>query len=152
MSNLEEKIENAAAYIARCKCGCNGIIMATVDIPEHTDETAKEVASCIRNGYAVEHTSVVFVREFTKEHGFGCLVEKSAREAKAARTLVMTNFVTGQEVPAGRIPNSSPDEPPEKWIEGWNDCMEGRAKKSTFGMSTPEHNDYIEGYEAAERD
>ncbi len=64
----------------------------------------------------------------------------------------ITNFVTKEDVPYPRVANSNTRKPSEKWIEGWNDCMEGRAKKSTFGMSTEEHNDYLEGYEAAERD
>jgi hypothetical protein len=158
MNNLADKIETAAAYIARCKCGCTGIIMATVDIPGREKSTAEDVAESIRDGYPVERTTVVYVREFTGEHGLGCLKEKAAKIADALASQIspgvyrITNFVTKEDVPYPRVANSNTRKPSEKWIEGWNDCMEGHAKKSTFGMSTEEHNDYLEGYEAAERD
>lgn len=71
--------ESTPAYIARCKCGCGGIVMATVDIPEHAEEVAKEVAACIRDGYSVEHVTVGYVRTFSKEAGFGCVREKQVK-------------------------------------------------------------------------
>jgi len=40
------------AYIARCHCG--GIIMACVDDPTHKQDTAKEVASCLRAGFTID--------------------------------------------------------------------------------------------------
>ena len=55
--------ENNPAYIARCKCGCGGIIMATIDNPEHKKDVAKEVAKCIRDGYSVEQVTIGYVRQ-----------------------------------------------------------------------------------------
>lgn len=60
------------AYIARCRCGCGGIVFASVDNPEHATDTAKEVARCIREGYAVERTVVSVVRT----QPFGCQAPK----------------------------------------------------------------------------
>lgn len=53
--------EEVPAYIARCKCGA--IIMATVDKPELSEDNAKEIAACIRQGYVIERTTVGHVRE-----------------------------------------------------------------------------------------
>lgn len=64
------------SYIARCNCGCGGIVLATVDTPEHAKEVAKEVATCIKKGYAVERVTVGYVRQFSGEHGFGCLAKR----------------------------------------------------------------------------
>ena len=64
---MDDKI-NTPSYIARCKCGCGGIVMATVDIPKHKKETAKTVAECIRDGLVVERVTVGYVRS----NPFGC--------------------------------------------------------------------------------
>lgn len=61
------------AYIARCKCGCGGLVFAVVDNPEHAADTAKEVAKCIMDGYAVERATVGFIRS----QPFGCQVPKA---------------------------------------------------------------------------
>ena len=62
------------AYIARCKCGCKGIVFAVVDNPERAADTAKKVADCIRDGYAVERATVGTVRS----QPFGCRVPKAS--------------------------------------------------------------------------
>lgn len=53
-------------YIARCKCGCGGLIFASVDDPkmrkERGRETAKEIAKLIRAGHSVERMTVGEVR------------------------------------------------------------------------------------------
>lgn len=56
------------AYIARCKCGCGGVIMAVVDHPDHIADVAKEVSEAIRDGYVVEHVTVGYVHTAP----FGC--------------------------------------------------------------------------------
>jgi len=48
-------------YIAQRPCGC--IVMAVIDTPSHCEETAKEVAECIKDGLVISRVSVVFVRE-----------------------------------------------------------------------------------------
>ena len=65
--------DKTGAFVARCKCGCNGIIMATVDIPGNAAEAASEVTDCIRGGYKVEYVTVGYVREFTKQNKWWCL-------------------------------------------------------------------------------
>ena len=67
-------------------------------------------------------------------------------------TLVMTNFVTGKNVPAKLVPNSDPNEPSAAWIQGWNDWMDGTAESPPIFYSKAEAADWLEGYEAAERD
>lgn len=62
------------AYIARCKCGCGGIVFAVVDNPERAADTAKKVADCIRDGYAVERATVGTVRS----QPFGCQLPKAS--------------------------------------------------------------------------
>jgi hypothetical protein len=59
--DFEMANEEFPAYIARCKCGA--IIMATVDVPEHAAEVAKEIAKCVREGYAIERVTVGYVRQ-----------------------------------------------------------------------------------------
>lgn len=68
--------ENHPCYIARCKCGCTGIVVAIVDNPEHKKEIAKEVASCIKDGLSIERVTVGYVRS----NPFGCLKEKERRD------------------------------------------------------------------------
>jgi Ethanolamine utilization protein EutJ (predicted chaperonin) len=72
--------DQTPAYIARCKCGCRGIVMCTVDRPEHAVDVAKEVADCIRDGLTVEHVTVGYVHEF----GFGCEVENALAKLQPA--------------------------------------------------------------------
>ncbi len=50
------------AYIGRCK-KCGAISMATVDIPEHADDVALDVADCIRRGLSIERVTVGYVHE-----------------------------------------------------------------------------------------
>jgi hypothetical protein len=65
--------EEVPAYIARCKCGCGGLVFACVDDPKCQDkrrlkDTADSVAEMIREGYAIERMSVGEVRTAK----FGC--------------------------------------------------------------------------------
>lgn len=65
---MTEDRTNTPCYIARCKCGCRGIVFATVDRPEYKEDVAKDVSEMILAGYAIEHVTVGFV----KDYGFGC--------------------------------------------------------------------------------
>ena len=50
-------------------CGC--IRLVTVDSPEHAKDNAKEIARCIKLGYAVNRVTVASFK--VGEHGkFGC--------------------------------------------------------------------------------
>ena len=53
-------------YIARCQCGCGGMIFASVDDAEMREqrakETAKEIGKLVRDGYTVERATVKEVR------------------------------------------------------------------------------------------
>lgn len=49
------------AYIALCKCG--SIVMACVDVPEHKKDTAKTVASCIKDGFEIKRVTVEAVKK-----------------------------------------------------------------------------------------
>lgn len=62
MDKTVDKSANVAAYIARCKCGCGGVVVAMVDDDKYKKENAKEVAKLIRQGYAVERSTVGYVR------------------------------------------------------------------------------------------
>lgn len=73
---MKENDEDYPAYIARCKCGCNGIVVAIADNPKHKKETAKEVAGCIEDGLSIERVTVGYVRS----NPFGCLKEKELRD------------------------------------------------------------------------
>lgn len=53
---------NVAAYIARCKCGCGGVVVAMVDDDNYKKENAKEIAKLIRQGFAIERSTVGYVR------------------------------------------------------------------------------------------
>lgn len=82
---MSDQNESTPAYIARCKCGCSGVIMMTVDMPDHAQEVAHEVAACVREGYPVEHVTVGYARTFVKNNGFGCLRQPALfGEAKTA--------------------------------------------------------------------
>ncbi len=56
-------------YIARCKCGCGGLIFASVQSQqmskERGNDTAKEVSKLIRAGYSIERMTVGDVRAAT---------------------------------------------------------------------------------------
>ena len=71
----DEEREKTPAYIARCKCGCGGIVMAAVDVPKYARDVAKEVAAAIRRGESIEHVTVGYVHQAA----FGCLKEKTER-------------------------------------------------------------------------
>lgn len=60
--------DNTPCYIARCKCGCGGIVFACVDNPDHANDVAANVAEAIRDGYAVHRSTVDVVRS----EPFGC--------------------------------------------------------------------------------
>ena len=49
------------AYIALRPCGC--FVMAVADIPANVKSTAREVAACIRDSFAVERVTCAYVRE-----------------------------------------------------------------------------------------
>lgn len=63
----------AACYVARCKCGCGGIIFAATDDPRMVEDNAKEVAECIREGHTVGRTNAKGVRAGP----FGCQAQKA---------------------------------------------------------------------------
>ena len=71
--------QDTLCYIARCLCGCGGIVLAVVDTPNHKKETAKDVADAIKDGYTVELTTVGEVRK----QGVGCKHEKQRNLAKS---------------------------------------------------------------------
>ena len=48
------------AYIGIMKCGC--VVAATMDMPDHAKQVAKDVAGFIREGYRVERVSTEEVR------------------------------------------------------------------------------------------
>jgi hypothetical protein len=52
--------ENEMAYVALCKCG--GLVMATMDRPDRRKDAAREVAKCIRLGYAIKRMTADEVR------------------------------------------------------------------------------------------
>ena len=55
-------MSDTPAYVAKCKCGCGALIFATVDVPDMAKSNAKEIAKLIREGYAVERSTVEVVR------------------------------------------------------------------------------------------
>lgn len=65
--------KNAAipCYIAKCKCGCGGMVFASVDDPngryceQRRKDTAKEIAKLVLDGYIVERMTVGDVRAAT---------------------------------------------------------------------------------------
>ena len=52
-------------YVALKACGC--CVAAIVDNPERRQDTAKEVASWLRDGLTVERKSVEWVRETMRD-------------------------------------------------------------------------------------
>ena len=73
-----DAVSEDMAYIARCKCG--GVVMATVDNPDHQKENAKEIARCVRDGLTIERVSVEYVR--SKECVLGCVCPKEPKTTK----------------------------------------------------------------------
>ena len=67
-------MDEPESYIARCQCGCKGIIIAMVDDPERKSDIAKEVAKGIRQGYQFERMAIADVRQSP----FGCQAKKEA--------------------------------------------------------------------------
>ena len=57
------------AYIARKPCGC--VVFVTVDDERYKQDTAKEIAECIREGLTVERVTCEAVRD----GDFGCKCE-----------------------------------------------------------------------------
>jgi hypothetical protein len=57
----KQKEVEPMAYVARCKCGCGGIIMATMDLPDLKDDNANEIADCIRVGHTIERHTPAWV-------------------------------------------------------------------------------------------
>ena len=55
-------------YIARCRCGCGGIIIAIVDSPEHKKDVARELADGIRQGYSFDRVPT----EDARKEQWGC--------------------------------------------------------------------------------
>jgi hypothetical protein len=68
--NSEDRAKSMT-YVARCP-ECNHICMATVDRPEYAKSVAKEVATCIRDGYLIERMTVREVRECDFGHADDC--------------------------------------------------------------------------------
>lgn len=68
--------------------------MATVDIPEHKDDTAKEVAECVRAGFAIEHVTVGYVRE----NWSNCTCAKPETEQPELFAVTLENLRTGSIV------------------------------------------------------
>jgi hypothetical protein len=54
-------LEKDLAFVAYCKCG--KLIACAVDDPDHTKDTAKEVAAWIRRGDKVDKMTVELVRK-----------------------------------------------------------------------------------------
>jgi hypothetical protein len=53
--------DNTPSYIGRGECGC--LFAAVVDDPAHRRDTARSVAQMIRDGLAVERSTVQYVRD-----------------------------------------------------------------------------------------
>lgn len=66
-------------------------------------------------------------------------------------TPTITDMFTGQQVQAP--PASYPGEPTDAWIAGWDAGMQGDPKSPPTWLHLPtEYADWLDGYEAAERD
>lgn len=68
-------MDEPESYIARCRCGCKGIIMAMVDNPERKRDIAKDLAKGIRQGYQFERMTTADVRQSP----FGCQAKKETQ-------------------------------------------------------------------------
>ena len=51
------------SYIAKCKCGCGGIVFAAFDDPERRRKTAQEIGRMIRMGHSVERMISADIRK-----------------------------------------------------------------------------------------
>ncbi len=58
--------EPTHAYIAKRSCGC--MVFASMDDPRLAKDNAREIASCIREGFTVERVPVEEARKLP----FGC--------------------------------------------------------------------------------
>jgi hypothetical protein len=56
--------------------------MATVDLPEHAADVAKDIADCVRRGFAIEHVTVGYVRTNWSTH-CECKQANKARTGRA---------------------------------------------------------------------
>ena len=54
-------MDEPMAYVALAPCGC--VKLATVDTPERADVNAREIAACIKAGYAIERVTCAWVRQ-----------------------------------------------------------------------------------------
>lgn len=59
--------EDIPCYIARCRCVSGSLMFASVDEPGHSqerrDDTAKEIADLLRQGFTIERMTVGEVRK-----------------------------------------------------------------------------------------
>lgn len=67
--------ENVPSYIGRCP-KCNGIVMACVDEPQYTEDTAEYLCEAVKDGLIIERVTVGYVRE----NWNGCQCEKQNEE------------------------------------------------------------------------
>lgn len=70
----DDERAKAPAYAGNCP-KCSKMVAAAVDIPEHKKDTAKEVASWIRDGLLVSRMTVAEVRA----SDWGCECKKTER-------------------------------------------------------------------------
>jgi hypothetical protein len=75
------------AYIARAACGCTK--MATVDLPEHAKDNAKEIARCMRVGLTIERVTVGWVRDNWHSECEVCRPRKKAERGAAVQETLL---------------------------------------------------------------
>ena len=75
------RTEDPKCYIGRCVCG--GIVFACVDDPKHTDDTAKAVAECLRDGFPIERVELDVAR-----NGTWCTTSKECRNPPKPKSQV----------------------------------------------------------------
>jgi hypothetical protein len=66
-------------------------------------------------------------------------------------TWKIKNFITGEEVPVGRVTPPG-DEPPPAFWQGWEDCMNGESDTPPIWLASEDVEHWKAGYAAAERD
>lgn len=52
-------------YIAKCKCGCGGIVLVISGSDDWRKQAAKSIAEAIRDGYTIERMHTTDVRKAT---------------------------------------------------------------------------------------
>ena len=62
-------VKNTHAYIAKAPCGC--IVAAVVDSSEHKKDVAKDIASFLKDGLAIERHLIEDVRKMDFGHKCG---------------------------------------------------------------------------------